>query len=263
MSLAYYDQLSTVQLSDFSSILEKILPLLESGLKEVFDNPAEISLDLFKANFEPLLQGITYIEYGKDNAAFLAEFKKNTGVFAAFKTHTQQKELVKELLDADGKLRSFAEFQKATKGILKDYNRNYLMVEYNTAVRSGQSAKDWQKAVSRADTFPNLKYTPSLATERRENHKKYYNIVRPINDPFWNKHLPPNGWQCQCGFESSDEEVSEIPNDLPAPVTGFGINPGKHAKIVDDSHPYYPKSGDITKTKTYLWLINILKKNYG
>jgi hypothetical protein len=56
-------------------------------------------------------------EFGKRNETFIAEFKYNTAVFAAFKTHREQQSLVKLLLNEKGDLRSFHEFRKAAQSI--------------------------------------------------------------------------------------------------------------------------------------------------
>jgi len=238
--------------------LERSIPFIEKGLKEVFKDQANISPSLFKANYNPLAEAVASelgsIEYGKPNALFNHQFQHNTAVFAAFKTHKEQAELVKQLVDQDGNLRSFAEFQKNTKGILKDYNRNYLTAEYTTAVRAARMGEKWQAALKNADLFPNGEYMPSRSANPREPHKAFYNIIKPLTDPWWDTHLAPLDWNCLCGFRSTDKPATDTPDDMPEVITPFKNNPGKSAKMVDDEHPYYVGESNIIASATYQWL---------
>jgi len=228
----------------------------------VYGNPDSISAGLFNANYNALAEGIESqlgaIEYGKPNAAFLHQFKQNAGVFAAFKTHKEQSELVKQLLDNKGNLRSFAEFTKATTGIVKDYNRNYLTAEYNMAVRSARMAEKWQTFEKDKDLYPNLEYMPSRAANPREDHEAYYHIILPIDHKFWNTRTPPIDWGCLCGIRNTNKAPTAIPEDLPELQGPFAINPGKDAKFVDDTHPYYEGVTDIYKSPVYKWLTKML-----
>jgi len=43
---------------------------------------------------------------------------------------------------------------------------------------------------------PWFRYVGSSAAEPRPEHQKWYNLVLPADDPFWDTHYPPNGWGC-------------------------------------------------------------------
>jgi hypothetical protein len=45
---------------------------------------------------------------------------------------------------------------------------------------------------------PYQQYVPSWKQNRRDSHKRYYNIVLPATDPFWAEHTPPLEFQCGC-----------------------------------------------------------------
>lgn len=61
------------------------------------------------------------------------------------------------------------------------------------------------------ERFPYFRYVPSVAANRREEHRQYYNIVLPKTHPFWLTHTPPLGFNCRCGLEElTAEEAGEI-----------------------------------------------------
>lgn len=181
-------------------------------------------------------------EFGKKNEAFIDEFRHNASVFAAFKTHRQTKEIVGQLLDEKGELRSFHEFKKAVLGshINENYNRNWLKTEYNMAVRSARSAVQFKKFEALKHLYPNLEYLESTAKKKREEHLEYVGTILPIDHPWWNDHLPPVEWGCECSVRNTDKPATPVPDDGGAPINPvFANNPAKTAEIVNmEKHPY-------------------------
>ena len=49
---------------------------------------------------------------------------------------------------------------------------------------------------------PYLRYVRSSSAERRPEHESWAGLVLPQDDPFWDTHMPPNGWGCKCGVVS-------------------------------------------------------------
>jgi len=116
--------------------------VFEKALKNVYndlvDVKTEIEPNLFNLNWHSLNKavgtGFGEILHNNPDFNFLQELKYNNGVFAAFKTHRQQNDLVSQLLDKDGNLKSFSQFKTDTSTILEEYNQNWLKTEYDTAV---------------------------------------------------------------------------------------------------------------------------------
>jgi SPP1 gp7 family putative phage head morphogenesis protein len=207
----------------------------------------------WKANVEKLTQGIDKsfaTEYKDDTEKDLhAQLKSNAAVFAAFKNHAQNVELMAALSDADGNLRSFAEFKKQAMGILTNYNVNYLKTEYQTAVASAQMAVQWQDFERTKEDFPYLRYV-TVGDERvRKSHQLLDGVTLPIDHEFWDNWYPPNNWNCRCdvqqvGGNSRLKEAEAVPTD--APKT-FQNNAGKSKMIFTENHPYFEGLSDDEK----------------
>ena len=88
-----------------------------------------------------------------------------------------------------------------------------------------------------------MRYQTVKDARVRPEHITLDNIVKPVNDPFWNTHYPPNGWQCRCIVTQHErgelketslkgKKIEEI-----API--FKMNSGKDRIIFDPKHPYF------------------------
>ena len=85
---------------DIDSIFEKALRELYE-LAGVDTENIPILDELFNVTYNGLNKGITLgfsDDFGKADPEFLNQFKYNAAIFAAFKTHAQQKEIVSQLL---------------------------------------------------------------------------------------------------------------------------------------------------------------------
>lgn len=241
-----------------SSTTIDINKLFEEALKEIYqkyginaDAPSpleraggEVSKPLFDITNKTLQSGIdkTFsVEFGKTDPEFIQQFKENTAVFSAFKAHRQGNEIAAQLLDANGNLRSYYDFRKAVLGtsIPADYNENWLKTEYNMAVRSARMAERFKGFLKTAHLYPNLKYLPSRAAHPRETHKLFYGIILPILHPWWQTHMPPSEWGCECDVEATDEPVTAVPEDDGSINPVFANNPGETAEFINiKEHPY-------------------------
>lgn len=73
-----------------------------------------------------------------------------------------------------------------------------LRTVYHTNLQTAYAAGQWQRIQQTKDAFPFLQYMPSVAGEPRQSHKKYYNLVLPVDHPLWQVIFPPNEWGCLC-----------------------------------------------------------------
>ncbi|MAI62421.1 MAG: hypothetical protein CBB87_08095 [Micavibrio sp. TMED27] len=73
-----------------------------------------------------------------------------------------------------------------------------LKTIYHTNIRSAYAAGSWQRIERTKRTRPYLRYVAVQDERTREQHKRWHNIILPVDHPFWSKHYPPNGWGCRC-----------------------------------------------------------------
>lgn len=227
-----------IRLSD--KIRDRILNRLRS---KGFDVDKDIEPDLFAHTFDKLEEALDVFgkpDWGTPDRDFLEALRHNEAVFAAFKTHKQQKELHSMLTDKEGKMKSFDQFRKDTETILTNYNVNWLRTEYDTAVRRARFAADWKRFEKDKDLFPRLKWLPSVSVSKREGHKAFYNRVWDADDPFWATNYPGNLWNCKCGITSTDTPATEgkTPHSHDKPEPGLDKNPGITGEMFTNTHPY-------------------------
>jgi hypothetical protein len=238
-----------VQLSKELSIQD----VVNNAINQLYDDRViddATKKQLLQTHYEPLKMAVeegfgkklVNIEYGTPNYEFLKNLQTNTAVFASFKNHSSIKEMVALLKDADGNLRSRDSFKHEALKIDADYRGSKLDAEYDTAVRQARMAANWQKYEKNKRLYPNLKYILTKAAKPDEKHLQFVGIIRPVDDPFWNTHYPPNRWRCQCSVEQSDDDETDIPNNLPPIPADFAFNSGKLAQIFDINNSDYIKA---------------------
>lgn len=232
-----------LKLSD--KIRDRILKRLRS---KGFDVDKDIEPDLFEHTFSQLDKALDIFgkpEWGTPDRDFLEALRHSEAVFAAFKTHRQQKELYEQLTDEEGKLKSFDQFRKDTEPIIQEYNMTWLRTEYDTAVRRARFAADWKRFEKDKDLYPRLKWLPSVSVDKREGHRVFYNRVWDADDPFWSTNYPGNLWNCKCGLTSTDEKATEgkTPSGHDKPEPGLDKNPGITGEMFTATHPYIKEAG--------------------
>jgi hypothetical protein len=174
--------------------------------------------------------------------SFVQQLLKNNKVFAAFKTHRQQNDIARQLVNDEGKLKSFADFKKDVAGLVGDYNMNWLKTEYDTAVIRARMASRLKEFERDSDLYPNLKWVKSTSAQKREIHEKLYGLILPITHTFWTKHYPGTLWNCKCGITNTDEQpngerygIEQYNEPVPA---GLEENPAFSGAIYSKKHPY-------------------------
>lgn len=187
----------------------------------------------------------TVYESPSGESGFLQQLRTNTEVFAAFKAHRMGRDMASQLLDEDGRVKSFQQFKHDTEGIVDHHVNAWLRTEYDTAVRRAHRAAEMRQFIEESDVFPNIEWLPSTAVNPREAHMPFYNHIWPVDDPFWDEHKPGDEWGCQCGWRSTDEPVTDNTGlggeDVAPPSKGLGGNPAKTGQVFSDDHPYFPK----------------------
>lgn len=79
-------------------------------------------------------------------------------------------------------------------------------VIFDTNLRSAHAAGRWKQIVERQrrlqarnpDETLYLVYETAGDLRVRPQHRAWNRIIRPVDDPFWDTHYPPNGYGCRC-----------------------------------------------------------------
>lgn len=207
--------------------------------------------------------------------------ENNAFVFSGFKTFHALREVGLSLTNSDGSIKPFERFLNDVQKINDRYNHNYLRAEYNQAVAASQMAVRWHEFEQNGNDYY-LQYRTATDSHVREEHAILHNTTLPIDDPFWDSFLPPNGWNCRCSvvqvrkskYPMSDPELAMKRGQNctdGAKRQIFRFNPGKSMRIFPDRHPYYkvPEQdkqviGDTTRKEFNRTIYNRLKedKNY-
>lgn len=197
--------------------------------------------ELYESNFSDLSSGIEegYTSgYDLQDATMNLQLQNNIAVFAAFKSYRETSEMKVSLTTPSGEKKPWNEFLKESKAIDKKYRSQWLKAEYDLAVRQGRSAENWMQFERDKETYPNLEYIPSSSAEPRLDHRKYYGLILPIDDSFWDTGLPPLEWGCKCSTRQSRKDPTAKTMSDPKPIKGVAGNAGKLGMVFTPNHPY-------------------------
>lgn len=209
--------------------------------KNVYD---EIRKRLTEGTEEGFGSTLGSLNEGTSEFKTLASLQDNTTFFSAAKTFQQVNDMQFLRLDEDGFLRSFNEFKKDSRGVFDTYNQDWLETEFNTSISQSQSAAQWQEIQAQKEALPLLQYQTASDERVRDEHAAWDNIIRPVDDPFWDTHNVPNGYNCRCQIiQLSSGKVSSLKGVPKNSATLFSDNVGKTAQVFKeegkDKHPYF------------------------
>ena len=105
-----------------------------------------------------------------------------------------------------------------------------LETAYRTVLQTAMQAGSWDKY--RVVSTGYLMYDAVDDSRTRESHFAMDGIIRPVNDPFWSTHAPPNGFNCRCRLIPLSKKQAEARGGIDIPITdemqpdkGFDGNP--------------------------------------
>jgi SPP1 gp7 family putative phage head morphogenesis protein len=172
----------------------------------------------------------------------IANLEKSLYQFSAAKNYQQLKDITSALKDPEGNIRSFKEFRDIANKISFQYNTEWLQTEYNTAIGCGQMAGRWVDFEKNAESMPYLQYVTAGDNRVREEHAVLDGVTKRINDEFWSKFYPPNGYNCRCDVIQVPGEAEETNTDnlkMPGIPEMFQTNTAKQGLVFSKKHPYY------------------------
>lgn len=188
-------------------------------------------------------QELIKTQWGTPDYDMLFNLRESAYIFSAAKDYQQTKE-ISSLLTTEKGLKPFSEFEKDASKVFDTYNRNYLTAEYNSAIAQARSASLWMEVEREKNIYPQLQYETVGDGRVRPEHAALDNIVRPVDDKFWDIYYPPNGWNCRCvvlqgqDLVNTDMRSFKKPNEKEVPEI-FRFNAGKTKQIFSPAHPYF------------------------
>lgn len=203
--------------------------------------------------------GDSFVDYTA-NAKSKLQLKQNLYRFSGAKTFQELAKINYFL----GNNKSFPDFKKEALKVNQEYNVQYLENEFVTANRSGAMAEKWQKINDQKVLYPNLKYKTVKDNRVREEHRQLHDVIKPIDDAFWDKWYPPNGWRCRCYVTQTDEPAT--PGTATGePTPGFHGHVGKsNMTFNEEEHPYFIfPAADAKKIKSSFENLKLSNPDYN
>ena len=217
--------------------------------------PEDLNMDLFLHYKNTMIKGagkgfkqdFEKVDYDTPDYALLAKMKANLYGFAGAKTLAHLQELNSLLYGADGKLLPLKDFKdKASAfyksiGITESKYKNWLNIEYDTAIAQGTIASQWIGWMDNIDIFPNLRYHTAGDDHVRHEHAKLDGVVVAKNSTYCDAIIPVKDYGCRCGMTETTDPLTDSPPAFQnnTPFTG---NVGKHGMVISNKHPYYPSA---------------------
>lgn len=218
-------------------------------VRRVFERritPDRLPSDLFTFSFFAFVEQL-FSEYGlpsdfpegSPRRAIANVAKTNLGLFSGAKTFQNVLELSIAVFDENNQIRPFEDFRSTALNINRRYNLDWLRTEQNAAFRQSQAIEAWQAIQEDVDVFPLLRYSTVGDNRVRDSHRIIDQVVKPVDDPFWDVWFPPNGFNCRCIVERiRSGRISDIATPENEDFN-FNTNVGKTGFIFQPTHPYF------------------------
>jgi len=229
----------------------------------------DISGNLKKGLFRGFGKNLSRLNIESSDFKTLTALNNNIHFFSAAKVFQQTNDIRNFLFDQEGFKRPFNAFAIDANKIYERYNVDWQRTEFDTTISQAQASSQWQEIQDDKDDLPLLQYQTADDEKVRPEHAAWDNIVKPVNDPFWDSHMPPNGFNCRCiviQLEEGEKKETNLPEHLKKVKKKFPTvksldnkellfrpNPGVSNKIFTEKgkgqHPYFNVSSQFKDLK--------------
>lgn len=210
------------------------------------------------------------ISFNAPDNIYMTSLETNLYHFSAGKTLAEIQALNELLRDSEG----YADFRKKAAEIVSTFNDNWQEAEYNTAVLSAESARNYRYLMSIRNIYPYWQYRTMDDDRVRPMHRMLDNVILPCDDVRWLKIFPPNGWRCRCtvialmSYEVKGVDFEEMRRRVDAYLTsaewkkneaqGWGVNRALEGYVFAANQMYIRKfpqnaSSYLDKLKAPAW----------
>ena len=104
------------------------------------------------------------------------------------------------------------QFREAFDRIVAEYGWSYhgsrgwrSRVIFQTNLRTAAAAGRWEQIQRLKARRPYLRYVAVLDERTRPLHAAWHDTILAVDDPWWETHFPPNGWNCRCTVQSLND----------------------------------------------------------
>lgn len=104
------------------------------------------------------------------------------------------------------------------KTVRTTFDPSRLKLIYDTNTRQAASAGQWARFQKTKRALPYIRYVTMRDDKVRPLHASWDNVTLPVDDPFWQTHMPPNGWNCRCrviGVTQAEYDKGKGPTGAP------------------------------------------------
>ena len=91
---------------------------------------------------------------------------------------------------------TFADFQKLVDESGIELSEAHLDNVFRTNIQNAYARGKWSHQQQNKDKRPYLEYMAINDSRVRPSHLALDGVIRHIDDPFWQKYYPPNGYRC-------------------------------------------------------------------
>ena len=237
------EDLEAIDYSDFTKIygreLKKIVTYsAKKGYKSRRKKGAKIQNlvpdSVENSSLDDEILKLINIDWGLDAEEMMDSFETEALKVAAIETNSLKSYVISQaqkFLDAG---KTFKQFRDNIK--LAGYevgNPYHLRTQFNTGINGAFAGGQWKGFEADADIFPGLEYISALLDTTRDEHAAADGTVLPVDDPWWDTHMPPNDWNCLCTVrqltlgEMNNSPKHNLPPAELTPGDDFMSNPGK------------------------------------
>ncbi|MFC3716813.1 phage minor head protein [Luteimonas soli] len=103
-------------------------------------------------------------------------------------------------------VREQADPETGAKQLVQLGSPRRLETIFRTNMMTAYAAGEWQQIQDAAEDAPYLMYDAVDDNRTREQHRAWDGTVLRWDDPWWQTHRPPNGWNCRCSVIQLGED---------------------------------------------------------
>lgn len=225
----------------------------DKGLPEDWDNESARHFidELWQGIREGYGSDISTVDYESPDFEMLANLQRDIVHFSSAKDYQMQRAMINELIDEEGKLRSFVQFRNAAYQVADLHTHSWLRAEYDLSVASAQMAGKWVDIQKNKKLLPYLEYDAIIDGRTSKICISLNGVLLPADDPFWNQYYPPNHFNCRSTVKQQHSGTVTKHGDIVYPDNVpaiFKVNLAKQGLAYPEGHAYYkdyPAKGEL------------------